>query len=89
MPTNATLKFTLNSSTGLGCLGGAVGSFIAAPGQTQEEGYEDRVEERGGRGNMEIGDGYGKSCALLVHACSFVCPRRRLLCILFQWAFVG
>jgi hypothetical protein len=37
-------------------LGGAVGSFAAAPGQTQEE-DEDRVEERGWRRRMEMEDG--------------------------------
>jgi hypothetical protein len=34
---------------------------------------------------MEVGD--GKSCALLVRACSFA-SRRRWLCIWFQLAFV-
>jgi hypothetical protein len=72
-------------------LGGAVGSFAAAPGQTQEEEYEDRVEERGWRGDgwrrrTEMGKVVLCLSALI---CLFACPRRRLFCIWLQWALVG
>jgi hypothetical protein len=73
----------LHFSVALRRLGGAVGSFAAAPGQAQEKEYEDLVEER------KDGDGgrRWKSWAWLV--CLLACPRRRLFCIWLQWALVG
>jgi hypothetical protein len=82
----------LNFSVDPRRLRGAVGSFAAAPGQTQEEEYQDRVEnedgegEEGWRWRTEMGKVVRCLSALI---CLFACTRRRLLCIWFQWAFVG
>jgi hypothetical protein len=38
---------------------------------------------------MEMEDGDGENCVLLVRACLFACSRRRLLCIWFQLLELG